>query len=707
MLDRIWKVHSRSNRHGAGSRPDSKHSGRQPLVEVLEGRQLLTASLAAIANVTVPAQLGYQQPLDGSGDTDPGQTYTATSSNPDIKVSVAQGQFWTVTVSHKPANTSDVTITNESMTFQLFGDLTPQTVARITTLTNDGYYTNGFPTQTPPVLPGQYIPRITSVASSGFSAIQGGSSSPTSTSSSSGITPIATEPVQQLAFTGQNQLAMANTGQPNSTDAQFFITNGVPSASTQQAFDFNYTIFGQLVSGQQTVTDLSNVAVQENSAGTEDSQPITPVVINSVALSSTNPNGVLHIDTTSATAGQTATITVTATDPTDDTTATQSFTVTVGAYNGPTDPVINFVPFANPVSASTSLNAPVTVQLAGKSGYPNSSTPGTLTYQLTSQPANGTISQFNATTGTLVYTPNNNFSGPDTFQYTVVGSGPQSAPNNIPSQPGTVTVTVTAAALTSIALSPTGPTVAKGLTQQFTATGTYTDGTTANLTSQVTWASGTASVATISNASGSQGLASTLATGTTVITASLGGVTSPGDTLTVAANTGAVHLIDNDVLVVTPLPRTDHGTDNIVISQQANSIVVYVNGVPDLTQPAANSLLQIIVFGGKASTDIQVDPSVSPTIPITLDGGHGGKNVIQAGAGPTREHGWFGHTLLIGGTGPDALIGRKGFVRFKPTTTTNLIYAGVIKPRFSHRTVAPSGTYYRFEKGRLVPVLTT
>ena len=81
--------------------------------------------------------------------------------------------------------------------------------------------------------------------------------------------------------------------------------------------------------------------------------------------------------------------------------------------------------------------------------------------------------------------------------------------------------------------------------------------------------------------------------------------------------------------------------------------------------------------------------------------------MIQAGAGPTREHGWFGHTLLIGGTGPDALIGRKGFVRFKPTTTTNLIYAGVIKPRFSHRTVAPTGTFYRFEKGRLVPVLTT
>ena len=210
---------------------------------------------------------------------------------------MAQGQFWTITVSHQAANGSDVTIDHETMTFQLFGDLTPQTVARITTLTNDGYFTSGFPSQSPPDAAGQYIPRITSVASSGFSVVQGGSSSPTSTASSSGISPIATEPVQQLAFTGQYQIAMANTGQPDSTDAQFFITTGVLSPSVQKAFDFNYTIFGQLVSGQQTLTDLSKVAVQTNSSG-ELSQPITPVTINAVSLSSSNVNGVIHVDTT-------------------------------------------------------------------------------------------------------------------------------------------------------------------------------------------------------------------------------------------------------------------------------------------------------------------------------------------------------------------------------------------------------------------------
>jgi cyclophilin family peptidyl-prolyl cis-trans isomerase len=147
---------------------------------------------------------------------------------------VAQGPFWTLSISHQPASSSDVTINNETMTFQLFQDLTPNTVSRIETLTNDGYFTKGFPTTNPPTPPGQYIPRITSVASPGFSVIQGGSSSLTSTNSSSGIPPINTEPVQQLAYTGQAQLAIANTGQPTSTDSEFFITNGPLSPAAQQ-----------------------------------------------------------------------------------------------------------------------------------------------------------------------------------------------------------------------------------------------------------------------------------------------------------------------------------------------------------------------------------------------------------------------------------------------------------------------------------------
>ncbi len=43
-------------------------------------------------------------------------------------------------------------------------------------------------------------------------------------------------------------------------------------------------------------------------------------------------------------------------------------------------------------------------------------------------------------------------------------------------------LTVTAATLQSIAVTPANPSIAKGVTQQFTATGTYSDSSTANVT---------------------------------------------------------------------------------------------------------------------------------------------------------------------------------------------------------------------------------
>jgi uncharacterized protein YjdB len=102
------------------------------------------------------------------------------------------------------------------------------------------------------------------------------------------------------------------------------------------------------------------------------------------------------------------------------------------------------------------------------------------------------------------------------------------------SDPGHVFIVTPAVSLDSIAVTPTNPSVPKGETEQFDAVGTYSDGSTKDLTSQVTWASATASVATISNASGSQGLATAVATGTSTISASLDGITG-STSLTVSA----------------------------------------------------------------------------------------------------------------------------------------------------------------------------
>ena len=85
----------------------------------------------------------------------------------------------------------------------------------------------------------------------------------------------------------------------------------------------------------------------------------------------------------------------------------------------------------------------------------------------------------------------------------------------------TVQVTVTDAVLTAIAVTPPSVSVGKGQTQQLTATATYSDNTTANVTDNVAWLSDdTATVTVIS------GLLTGVEQGTAEVTASLDGVTS-------------------------------------------------------------------------------------------------------------------------------------------------------------------------------------
>ena len=95
---------------------------------------------------------------------------------------------------------------------------------------------------------------------------------------------------------------------------------------------------------------------------------------------------------------------------------------------------------------------------------------------------------------------------------------------------GSTGFTVTAAQLVSMAVTPPSPAAPPGLKRAFTATGTFTDGTTLDLTGAVTWSSSDTAVATISNAAGSRGVATTLATGSTTISATLPGSSVSGST---------------------------------------------------------------------------------------------------------------------------------------------------------------------------------
>jgi cyclophilin family peptidyl-prolyl cis-trans isomerase len=699
-----------SDRASSGAiRHETRKSPRarcRPALESLEQRQLLAASLGSLPDITVPDYLGYQVPLDGSGSNASTQNYSVTSSNPDIAATVAQGQFLTMNVSHQSSGAGDPAFSG-NITLQLFNDLTPTTATKIEGFVNSGFYNNknifrvanGFPDQ------------------SGY-IVQGGSPNNLSTGVS-GLpgTPFGNELVQQVAFAGPGQLAMANTGQPNSNDTQFFITNATQPSNSNLMY--NYTIFGQVVSGMNLVNQMTQVALTTDPVSNAKSFPVSPIVVNSETLSSTNPNGVVHVDATQAQAGETSTITVTATDPATNTSTQRSFQVSVASntnsYSG-----LTLRPVAFAATQQYTVNTPKTIQLAGSAA--NSGQP--LTYAITTQPTHGTLSGLNMSTGTVVYTPNANYQGNDSFQFTVTNSTAK-----LTSNPRTVTLTTTPAQAptaspvtastqfgnpTTIQLSGSPP--ASGQSINYSITTQPTKGT----LSQLNAATGTVVYTPTPGATGSD----TFQYAVTNVGPPAPGLVSAPATVIVnlvqnPINTHAVRQIGN-VLIVTPPPGdfTSKAQNTIVIKQTTtnpdptmNNIQVFINGQLDINQPQDSSVSQIVVYGGKASNTITVDPTVDSLISVTLIGGHGKKhvNVIQAGAGPTLVQSWFGkHSTLSGGTGTNELIGVEGRVKFRPTTATDLIFAGV--PRGFQRVgrhYPPGGTFFKLNKhGKLVPIPT-
>ncbi len=99
---------------------------------------------------------------------------------------------------------------------------------------------------------------------------------------------------------------------------------------------------------------------------------------------------------------------------------------------------------------------------------------------------------------------------------------------------------VTAAELVSLKVTPGTQSIALGLTEQYVATGTYSDNTSADLTDIATWQSSDTGVAVIDLA----GLATSLATGTTTISANVGAISDTAELTVTAAEV--------DELVVTP-----------------------------------------------------------------------------------------------------------------------------------------------------------
>ena len=265
---------------------------------------------------------------------------------------------------------------------------------------------------------------------------------------------------------------------------------------------------------------------------------------------------------------------------------------------------------------------------------------------------------------------------------------------------GTATLTVSAATLTSIAVTPVSPSIAAGTTEQFTATGTYSDNSTANLTSQVTWASATPSVATINTT----GLATGVAPGTSTITAMLNGVTGTA-TLTVSAATLtsiAVTPANPSIAAGTTEQFTATGTYSDNSTANLTSQVTWASATPSVATINTTGLATGVATGSSSITatlgsvtgtaTLTVTPSTLATVSaVSVSWGTAGTAALQTApdglrllpAGRNTDLPWLGiNKLAITLSAPESL------------SPSDVSVTGLTVANYGPVTISGSGTSY-------------
>jgi 6-phosphogluconolactonase (cycloisomerase 2 family) len=172
--------------------------------------------------------------------------------------------------------------------------------------------------------------------------------------------------------------------------------------------------------------------------------------------------------------------------------------------------------------------------------------------------------------------------------------------------------------LVSISVAPSDTTLAAGLSQQYTATGVYSDGTKVDISSSVTWASTVSSVAVISNSGGSTGMATAISAGGTTITATFGTIagsttlTVTGATLVSIAVTPTLQSLPEG----TPLQYTATGIYSNNSLQNLTAHVTWTSSNPSVASISTNGLANTLTAG---TTTIQATlGTLSGTTTLTV-----------------------------------------------------------------------------------------
>lgn len=162
--------------------------------------------------------------------------------------------------------------------------------------------------------------------------------------------------------------------------------------------------------------------------------------------------------------------------------------------------------------------------------------------------------------------------------------------------------------LESIAVTPPSPEIPKGLTQQFKATGTYSGGSTHDLTQSVSWSSTAPAVVAIS----STGLATTLTAGTATIQASQAGVEGSTNFTVTSATLASIDVAPANPTSLPPalsgatIPQgvpiqfAATGTYTDKSTQDISASVTFSSGAPSVASVAPTGLVTGVGAGTAA-----------------------------------------------------------------------------------------------------------
>jgi trimeric autotransporter adhesin len=434
----------------------------------------------------------------------------------------------------------------------------------------------------------------------------------------SGAATLSTAAIQSIAITPPVGVPIV----AGATNQQFTATATLSNGQTQDitnlaTFSSNNTNIATIgatgtTGGQANFLTAGPTTISATAGGVTGTLPVTVLTMNNIDLqpattASVNLGGTQNFTGTGTLSnGSTATVTpllnFTSSNPAIATIGTNGALSAVGV--GTTVVTAGF-PGVVPQTSTVTVTPPTSITVTSPSP---TSVVGS-TQQLS---ATGNFSNGGTTNLTPLVTFSSSAPGVATVNsqgvVTAVGNGTATITASVPGSPsGTTTITVNS--LSSLAITPTNPSVGVGSSVQLQAVGTFSDGSTQNVTNLANWTSSTPSVASVSNNQGTKGIVNGLSQGSTVITASFNGTAS---TTTVTVQQG----------VVTPGSEafvTNFATSFLsVIDTGSNTIFSNVVVGPGPTGVAINPLTKLVYVANNGNGTVSVVDSSRNTQVTTI-----------------------------------------------------------------------------------------